>query len=142
MGIFDNLNLAGATKFLSENREVLVTGASFAAILLTLYRQSHVNDVTKDVQRLAELSKQETNAKSRMLAGKQYIEDDHLKQMKASARNICFAFNQETDGKKRDLLLRNLFGEIGEGCNIQSPFSVEYGSHITVGDSTFRQNLF
>ena len=139
MGFFDSVNvsLADAVKFLTQNKEVLVTSASFAAIAFTLYRQSTALDVSRDIKQLEELSKKSSNAKSRMLAGKQYEEDENLFGMKQAARNVCNAFNLETDDTKRNYLLTKLLGQVGEGCDVESPFSVEFGHHITLGDSTF-----
>ena len=74
------------------------------------------------MQKLAELAEVESYAKSRMLAGKQYEEDDHLKEMKQVAKAVCNAFNQETDRTKRDMLLKQLLGNVGTGCDVGTNF--------------------
>ena len=47
-------------------------------------------------------------------------------------------YNQtEYNLKAREILLQKMLGKIGNNIDIQTPFFVDYGSHIEVGDNFF-----
>lgn len=65
--------------------------------------------------------------------------DSELLELYHVAREKMFSFNQESsrnlDGKKR--VLKNLLGHCGEGVWIESPFFVDYGKFISIGEGSF-----
>ena len=65
--------------------------------------------------------------------------DPGLAAMKLKAHNLNIAYNavQEDETEKRDYILNNLLGSIGENCRIQGPVYFHYGKHTTMGDHFF-----
>jgi len=75
-----------------------------------------------------------------MLAGDWYLaEDEEL----AADRRSCRLANERlnatsmTDGPARELILRQLLGDLGAGTEILSPFQCDYGYQIEIGSRTF-----
>lgn len=79
-------------------------------------------------------------AKEKMLSGEYYISwDDELTQEREAAKDICFKLNniKPSKRKKREKIIRTLFGKVGANCWIESPFNCDYGQNITVGDNFY-----
>ncbi|AEB06492.1 putative acetyltransferase [Coriobacterium glomerans PW2] len=55
------------------------------------------------------------------------------------AKDLCFEFNQmrPSDGERRAELLDQLLGSIGEFSQVLSPFQVDYGCNVSIGEGTF-----
>ena len=78
--------------------------------------------------------------KERMLSGKLYIaQGDEIVNGILRARKLVREFNDsdEMAFERRDEILRELFGHIGEGSSLNPPFRCDYGSNISVGDHFF-----
>ena len=75
----------------------------------------------------------------KMLAGELYdAGDEELMQMRMRARAWMEEYNATGyDKRKREILLQKLLGKIGTGADIQTPFFIDYGCHIEVGDNFF-----
>ena len=75
----------------------------------------------------------------KMLAGELYDgRDEVLMQMRVNARALMQEYNQTAyDLKRREVLLQKMLGKIGSYVDIQTPFFVDYGTHIEVGDYFF-----
>jgi maltose O-acetyltransferase len=75
--------------------------------------------------------------KERMLAGKLYIPEgaDIISDYKRAKRltRLINSCTEEEEWKKDDLL-RQLFGHIGQDFWIQQPFHCDYGNNIYIGD--------
>ncbi|MCH5347382.1 MAG: sugar O-acetyltransferase [Muribaculaceae bacterium] len=52
-----------------------------------------------------------------------------------STEELCFQLNNTPPSlvEKRDEIIRQIFGEIGEPFSIHSPFHCDFGSHIKIG---------
>ncbi|GGG69478.1 maltose O-acetyltransferase [Kocuria dechangensis] len=78
--------------------------------------------------------------RERMLAGDLYIADDpdsaaaFLRALQLSHRYT--AAYVEDPGSARPIL-EELLGAVGEDVDVRPPLTVDYGSHITIGDGTF-----
>ncbi|MCY1392360.1 Maltose O-acetyltransferase [compost metagenome] len=78
--------------------------------------------------------------KQRMLAGEPYIADcPELAADAARAARWMQAYNASlaSSPEERLAMLRELFGEVGEGVNIRPPFHCDYGCNIRVGSRVF-----
>lgn len=78
--------------------------------------------------------------KERMLSGRLYIaQGDEIVNGILRARKLVREFNDsdEMAFERRDEILRELFGHIGEGSSLNPPFRCDYGSNISVGDHFF-----
>ena len=75
----------------------------------------------------------------KMLAGELYdAGDKELMEMRITARTWMNEYNQTTyDKEKRELLLQKMLGKIGRNADIQTPFYIDYGSHIEAGYNFF-----
>jgi maltose O-acetyltransferase len=75
-----------------------------------------------------------------MLRGELYVfADPELQAEHARAQALLERYNAtaHTDQHERDRLLRELFGDVGEGVIVQPPLRCDYGTRITVGAATF-----
>lgn len=54
-----------------------------------------------------------------------------------NARSLAKDYNQTatTDSYKRQSILQQLFGSIGENVNVDTPFYCDYGKHIEIGNN-------
>jgi maltose O-acetyltransferase len=71
-----------------------------------------------------------------MLSGGMYLPaDPELVAMRLRARRLCREFNatREDEPARRATLLKTLFGEIGEGAEVEPTFRCDYGTHIRAG---------
>src|SRR5882672_1516997 len=75
----------------------------------------------------------------KMLAGELYnAGDEELLNMRIRARVWMHAYNQTPFDKDiRTPLLKQLLGKMGNNIDVQTPFFVDYGCHIEVGDNFF-----
>lgn len=76
----------------------------------------------------------------KMLAGELYIANDpELIAMRFKARSLFTKYNQTQAEStiERIEILKDLFGKIGKGIDIQPPFYCDYGSNIYAGDNLF-----
>jgi maltose O-acetyltransferase len=78
--------------------------------------------------------------KERMLRGELYrFDDPELAADYARAQALLERYNvtRHAEQDLRDLLLRELLGEVGEGVVIRPSFRCDYGKHIAIGARTF-----
>jgi maltose O-acetyltransferase len=78
--------------------------------------------------------------KDRMLRGELYIaEDGDLAADFERAQELLERYNRSAFAEQplRDLLLRELLGDCGEGVHIRPPFHLEYGTRVSIGPKTF-----
>ena len=78
--------------------------------------------------------------KEKMLSGEYYISlDEELTIERERAKDILFNFNNTKPSLRaeRELLIHKLFGKVGKGCWIESPFNCDYGYNIEVGDNFY-----
>ncbi|QPH55744.1 sugar O-acetyltransferase [Pontivivens ytuae] len=76
----------------------------------------------------------------KMLAGQPYRPGDaQLAEMRAAAQRLMKRYNATTldDATLRREILDELLGSLGERGAIRTPFSVDYGAHIHLGDDVF-----
>ncbi len=82
----------------------------------------------------------ERSERERMLAGEPYLASDpELVSMRRRARRILRQYNTSTedDPLLRSQLLGDLFGQIGDGAEIEPPFHCDYGGNIFAGRSLY-----
>lgn len=78
--------------------------------------------------------------KEKMLAGEVFnVYDPTLVQERRRARDLIEQFNAlgENDPQKSERLIRQLFGRVGNGCEVHAQFKCDYGYNIYVGDDFF-----
>ncbi len=65
--------------------------------------------------------------------------DPELREIKRRAHHLSLDFNKlyEEEHEKREEILHNLLGSIGEGTFLQGPITFHYGKHTNIGDHTF-----
>jgi maltose O-acetyltransferase len=75
----------------------------------------------------------------KMLAGELYdASDKQLMEMRVKARAWMQQYNQTGyDKLLREKLLKEQFGKLGRNVDIQTPFFLDYGCHIDVGDNFY-----
>ncbi len=79
-------------------------------------------------------------AKEDMLAGRWYrAADDELNAGRQRARELCYEFNRMHPSCKEEgrVLLRELFGKIGERFTIEAPIRCDYGTFIEIGENFY-----
>lgn len=64
--------------------------------------------------------------------------DTELTAQRLAAEELCFALNhtRPADTEERNRILRQLIPDLGEGCEILSPFLTDYGCFCRIGDHT------
>lgn len=80
------------------------------------------------------------NEKEKMLAGELYRSTDQDLQASmaiAQQRLRCLNAIPNEDAEQRFSALESLFGNIGNGTQIKSPFACDYGIHISIGRNGF-----
>lgn len=78
--------------------------------------------------------------KERMLAGELYMANDpELAKDFHKNRTILYELNQTThlQTARRQALLQDLFGKMGQNITIQPPFYCDYGSNIYIGENFY-----
>ena len=76
----------------------------------------------------------------RMLAGEPYDPSDSelvADRHRASDLAQRYTATSEAERGRREALLRELFGEIGDGPAVEPPFHCDYGYNVAVGDDFF-----
>lgn len=65
--------------------------------------------------------------------------DDDLRAKKLRSHNLCADYNRtyEDETEKRQELLKQIVGELGEGSFMQGPIFFHYGSHTKIGKRFF-----
>lgn len=65
--------------------------------------------------------------------------DPILKAQKLRAHNLCTEYNQtfEDETEKREKIVHELFGSVGEGARFQGPIYIHYGIHTAIGKNFF-----
>jgi galactoside O-acetyltransferase len=80
------------------------------------------------------------NTKERMHNEKVYFFDDEgLVSEQLLCLDTLYDFNhtRPTEMKKRQLLLHELFAEVGENCYIEPPFHANWGKHTHLGHNVY-----
>ena len=81
-----------------------------------------------------------TNEEKRIFSGIVFSPaDPELKAIKLKAHNLDTQYNAtfEDEYKKREQILAELIGELGEGSRIQGPIQFHYGVHTKIGKNFF-----
>jgi maltose O-acetyltransferase len=81
-----------------------------------------------------------SDMKERMLRGELYVaRDPELAADHARAQQLLEAFNATTHAEqsRRDEVLRELLGELGDDVVVKPPFRCDYGRQIAIGAGTF-----
>lgn len=65
--------------------------------------------------------------------------DTQLLAERAACKDLCFELNHMLPSlmQRRDEIIRQLFGKVGENCCIEPPFFCDYGYNISVGDNFY-----
>lgn len=81
-----------------------------------------------------------SSEKEKMFAGELYnTRDGELIEMYHRTQRLLASFRncQSDDYKKKNDLLKEIFGSVGEGVWVEAPFCCDYGKHISIGDNSF-----
>nr|WP_240332220.1 sugar O-acetyltransferase [Pediococcus pentosaceus] len=71
----------------------------------------------------------------KLLAGQEYdYRDPEIQKMIQRARKMAVEINQEVDMEHRRALIDDLFAKAGKNLALMSPFQINYGSHVSLGD--------
>lgn len=74
----------------------------------------------------------------KLLVGLEYdYTDPEIQGMLARARELVGAYNVEGDPASRGKMLREMLGACGENVTVQSPVSILYGTHTSIGRDVF-----
>lgn len=74
----------------------------------------------------------------KLLAGLEYdYTDAEIQGLLARARELVGSYNAEGDPARRREILGELLGACGDNVTVQSPVSVLYGTHTTIGHDVF-----
>ncbi len=76
----------------------------------------------------------------KIFAGKLFCPGDpELKAIKLRTHNLCTQYNQtfEDQTEIRANILAGIFAQLGEGCFMQGPIYIHYGSHTRIGKRLF-----
>ncbi|HEY9836415.1 MAG TPA: sugar O-acetyltransferase, partial [Vampirovibrionales bacterium] len=85
-------------------------------------------------------SNSDKSMRQRMLAGEPYLAmDPELVELLARSQRILHHFNLSAPdaAQERQLLIQELFGEIGRGSEVKPPFRCDYGFNIFAGEGLF-----
>ncbi|MDY5008696.1 sugar O-acetyltransferase [Candidatus Allofournierella merdipullorum] len=65
--------------------------------------------------------------------------EPELVAIKLRTHNLNLEYNQtrEDETEKREAILRQMLGQMGEGVFIQGPVAFHYGKHTSIGDNAF-----
>ena len=73
--------------------------------------------------------------KEKMLVGQMYdASDPELAALRHQARNYRDQVNRELDSAKRNQLMKEWLGKTGERLHVETPVTLDYGCHISVGE--------
>ena len=74
----------------------------------------------------------------KMIAGQMYdASDSDLKAMRQKKRDYMARFNNELDGDKRSLILKDWLGSTGDNIFMEANFACDYGSNIYLGENFY-----
>ena len=74
----------------------------------------------------------------KLLAGLEYdYTDPEIQSMLARTRELLVAYNAEKEPARRGEILRDMLGSCGDNVTVQSPASVLYGKHTSIGHDVF-----
>ena len=82
--------------------------------------------------------------REKMLAGELYAPSDpDLVKRHDRARMLFAKYNKTSckQEKKRDKLIKQLFGKTGENIKVETPFFCDYGENIEVGENFYANNI-
>jgi maltose O-acetyltransferase len=80
----------------------------------------------------------EKTEREKMLSGELYdARDPELATARRRARNLYRRFNASDNEDEQLAIMQDLLGKAGEGCSINPPFYVDYGSNIYLGDRVY-----
>ncbi len=80
------------------------------------------------------------NQRELMLSGKIYDPNDpELLELRIKAHKLSFEYNAtpETEMKKRQEIMEELIGELGENVYLQGPIQFDYGCFTSIGERTY-----
>ena len=83
---------------------------------------------------------QEKSEKEKMLSGELYLAfSQELTEDRERAKELCEDLNatRGRERKKREIIIKQLFGQVGKNCWVESPFFCDYGYNIEVGDNFY-----
>ena len=86
------------------------------------------------------MSKTFTHEEEKIRAGVLFCPGDpELVAIKRKTHNLDVDYNQthEDEFEKRDAILHEILGELGEGGRIQGPIAFHYGKHTKIGKNFF-----
>lgn len=79
--------------------------------------------------------------KEKMHTGELYLPGDEeitIEQTKCLDRLYDFNMTRPSEGEKREMMLKEMFAEIGEGCYIEPPFHSNFGGkHVHFGKNVY-----
>lgn len=78
--------------------------------------------------------------KDKMLSGELYLAfSPELTEERYRAKELCEDLNETRcrERSKRLEIIKQLFGQVGENCWVESPFFCDYGYNIEVGDNFY-----
>lgn len=77
----------------------------------------------------------------RMLSGLWYDAnfDPELAEMRTAVKELCWQLNAlaPSERERHDELLRKIVGSLGEPCEVLTPFMVDYGFNVSIGEWSF-----
>jgi maltose O-acetyltransferase len=80
--------------------------------------------------------------KEKMLAGELYnFRDPDLEAERQKTKKLLQIYNQSETAPKRQTILQQLLGSIGQNSTIESPFYCIYGQNTHIGDRVFLNSL-
>lgn len=80
------------------------------------------------------------NQKERMLAEKLYLAvSEELDRDRDKNRRLTYEYNltRHTEVERRQEIMQELLGKVGNNFNIQPPFNCDYGNNIYIGDNFY-----
>ena len=81
-----------------------------------------------------------TREEEKIMAGILFCPSDpELEAIKSRTHNLNVDYNMthEDEFEKRDAILKEILGEMGEGVRIQGPITFHYGKHTKIGKNVF-----
>ncbi len=82
-----------------------------------------------------------SSEKEKMLTGQGYLpmEDKSLINDRLKAKKLCFEHNKLAPNKikKREKIIKKLFGKTGKNFLIEQPFQCDYGYNIEIGENFY-----
>ena len=75
----------------------------------------------------------------RKAAGLLWTDTEEAMEAQKKARGLCFDFNHihPSEAEKRNAMLPEIFGSVGEGVWIEPPLTCAFGKTVTIGKGTY-----